>query len=141
MSEENVEIVRRSHDVFYAFLRGELSREALAELLDPQIEYRWHDQQTYPDFPQHLRGAPALIEFGEQYRRTWADLAASQRELIEAPGDRALASISQSARGRESDVPIVIHYFQVWTIRDRNVRKVENFRHRADALEAAGLEE
>jgi hypothetical protein len=37
--------------------------------------------------------------------------------------------------------PIVIHIFYLWTIRDGNVRKMEVFRHRADALEAAGLRE
>jgi hypothetical protein len=57
MSQENVEIVRRALDNLYAFMRGELSREALAELIDPQVEGVWHDQQTYPDVPQQLRGA------------------------------------------------------------------------------------
>ena len=41
----------------------------------------------------------------------------------------------------ESGVPIVIHFFQLWTIRDGKVRRIEYFRHRADALEAAGLSE
>jgi ketosteroid isomerase-like protein len=141
MSEENVEIVRKALDSLYAFMRGELSSEALAEVVDPQVEARWHDRQTYPDTPQNLRGVPELFEFCEQYRRTWADLAAEPLEFIEAPGDRVLASISQSGRGRESGVPIVIHFFEVFTIRDGNVRKMEVFRHRADALEAAGLSE
>ena len=43
MSEENVEIVRRTFDEVNAFMRGELSSEALAELFDPQLEYDWHD--------------------------------------------------------------------------------------------------
>jgi hypothetical protein len=29
----------------------------------------------------------------------------------------------------------------VWTIRDEKIRQIEYFRHRADALEAAGLKE
>jgi hypothetical protein len=62
-------------------------------------------------------------------------------ELIEAPDDRVVVSIRQSGRGRESGVPIVIHFFEVLTLRDGNVRKIEYFRHRADALEAAGLRE
>src|SRR5215207_8507308 len=48
MSEENVEIVRTALDNLYAFMRGELSREALAEVVDPQLEAHWRDQQTYP---------------------------------------------------------------------------------------------
>jgi ketosteroid isomerase-like protein len=141
MSEENVEIVRKALDTLYAFMRGELSRKALAEVVDPQVEAHWRDQQTYPDTPQNLRGAPELLEFCEQYGRTWADLAAEPLELLEAPGDRVLASISQSGRGRESGVPIEIHFFEVFTIRDGKVREMEVFRHRAAALEAAGLAE
>ncbi|MGC1815663.1 MAG: hypothetical protein WA696_16125 [Solirubrobacterales bacterium] len=49
--------------------------------------------------------------------------------------------IRQSGQGRESGVPIVVHFFEVLTIREGKVRKVEYFRHRADALEAAGLSE
>jgi ketosteroid isomerase-like protein len=140
VSEENVEIVRQGYEAFNAFMRGELSREALTEHLDPQMEWHWHDQQTMPDAPQHLRGAPALIEFWEQFRRAWVDLTTEPLEFIEAPGDRVLVSIRQSGRGRESGVPIVTHFFQLWTLRDGNV-KVELFRHHADALEAAGLRE
>jgi hypothetical protein len=35
----------------------------------------------------------------------------------------------------------VAHPFIVWTLRDGKIRKMELFRHRADALEAAGLRE
>jgi ketosteroid isomerase-like protein len=141
MSQENVEVVRRLGDRFNAFMRGELSSEALAELHDPQIEVHWHDQRTYPDTPQHLRGVPEVIEFTEQYRSAWDELAQKPLEFIEAPDDRVLVFIRQSGRGRESGVPIVIHFFEVFTIRDGKVRKMEFFRHRADALEAAGLSE
>jgi ketosteroid isomerase-like protein len=141
MSQENVEVVRTALDNLYALMRGDPSREALTEVFDPQVEAHWRDQQTYPDIPQDLRGAPKLLEFGEQYRSTWVDLAAEPLEFIEAPGDRVVASISQSGRGRESGVPIVIHFFEVFTIRDGKLREIEFFRHRADALEAAGLSE
>jgi ketosteroid isomerase-like protein len=80
-----------------------------------------------------------LIAFSEQYRDEWEDLVAQPLEVIEAPGDRVVGLIRQSGRGRRSGVPIVIHFFQVLTIRDRKVRQIEYFRHRADALEAAGL--
>jgi ketosteroid isomerase-like protein len=139
MSPESVEIARKLVDSFNAFMRSELSSDAYAEAFDPQIELHWHDQQTYPDTPQHLRGVPEVIAFNEQFRDGWVDLAQEPLELIEAPGGRVLGVIRQSGRGRESGVPIVIHFFEVFTIRDGKVRKVEFFRHRADALEAAGL--
>jgi ketosteroid isomerase-like protein len=141
MSEENVEIVRKRCDAFNAFMRGDLTSEALAKLLDPQTELHWQDQQTYPDTPQHLRGAPEVIGFWEQIRGGWIDLTLELLELIDAPEDRVLALCRQTGRGRESGVPIAVHFFEVFTIRDEKVRKAEFFRHRADALEAAGLAE
>jgi ketosteroid isomerase-like protein len=142
MSQENVEeLVRRFGDAINAFMRNELSSEALAELLDPEMEVYWHDQRTYPDAPQHLRGIPEFIEFTEQYRSAWDHLAHEPLELIEVSDDRVLVSIRQSGRGRESGVPIMIHFLELFTIRHGKLRKVEYFRHRADALEAAGLPE
>jgi ketosteroid isomerase-like protein len=138
---ENVEVVRSTIDALNAFHRGELSGEAAAELADPQIEYHWHGERTMPDQPQHLRGASEFTAFGEQLRSTWDDLTTEPLELIEAPPDRVLTFIRQSGRGRESGVPIEYHFFWLCTLRDGKVRKIETFRHRADALEAAGLRE
>ena len=141
MSEENVEIVRNVSDSFKAFMRDELSSEAYVERFDPEIELHWRDRQEYPDFPQHLRGAADFIAFSEQYRERWVDLVQEVLEVIDAPDGRVLLLTRQSGRGRESGVPIVIHFFQLWTIRDGKVWRIEYFRHRADALEATGLSE
>ena len=101
----------------------------------------WRDRQTYPDFPQQLGGTPEFIAFAEQYQERWVDLVVELLEVIEAPGDRVLALIRQSGRGRLGGVPIVIHFFELCTIRDEKLSKIEFFRHRGDALQAAGLEE
>jgi ketosteroid isomerase-like protein len=140
MSKGNVEAVRKAIDAVNAFMRGEQSGEALAEVFDPQTEWHWRDRQTYPDTPQHLRG-PEVIGFAEQLRGAWVDLATEPLEFIEAPEGRVVTPIRQSGRGRESGVPIEVHFFQLWTILDGKVRKIELFRHRAEALEAAGLRE
>jgi hypothetical protein len=138
---QHADTVRQWFDAFNGFMRGELSSEAYAERFDPQIELLWRDRQTYPDFPQHLCGLPECITFSEQYRDGWIDLVQEPLELTEAPGGRVLALVRQSGRGRQSGVPIVIHFFELCTIRDGKVRKIEYFRHRADALQAAGLAE
>jgi hypothetical protein len=88
MAQEHFEIVRQGFEAFNAFMRGELSSEAYAEHFDPQIDVHWHER-TYPDTPQHFRGAKELIVFAEQYRGGWADLVAEPLELIEAPGGRS----------------------------------------------------
>ena len=101
----------------------------------------WPDPQTYPDFPQHLRGLAELIAFAEQVRDAWIDHFYELLELSEVPDGRVVALVRHSARGRQSGVPIVFHFFQLCTIRDGKLRKVQFFRHRADALRAAGLGE
>ena len=58
-----------------------------------------------------------------------------------ASQDRALTLIRQGGRGRQSGVPITVHFFTLSTVRDGKVLKIEYFRHRADALRAADLEE
>ena len=145
MSQENVEIVRNALVAFNAFTRGELQgqavEEAAARISDPQVEWHLHDELTAPDVPQHLRGVPAIIEAWERYSRPWADLAVEALEFIEAPDDRVVTPMRQSGRDRESGVSMELHFFDVWTIRDGKVRKLELFRHRADAVEAAGLRE
>jgi hypothetical protein len=141
MSQENVAVVRSAGKNFNAFMRGELPSEAFAEPFDPQLEVHWRDKRTYPDTPQRLRGVQELIRFSEQYRTTWADVVAEQLEIVEAPEDRVLLCVRQNSRGRESGVPMVIHFFEVDTLQDGKVRKIEYFRHRGDALEAAGLSE
>ena len=140
-----MEIVRNALDVFNAFIRGELEGqavdEAVARLSDPHLEWHWHDELMTPDFPQHLRGIPAIIEAWERYSRLWADdLSLEALEFIEAPGDRVLTPLRQRSR-KESGVSTEIYVFDVWTIRGGKVRKVELFRHRGEALEAAGLRE
>src|SRR5512133_518552 len=114
MSQENVEIVRQSFEDANAFWRGELSSEAFAELFDPEIEMKWHDQRMYPDTPQHLRGAAEVVAFSGRYPGEWADLVAEPRELTEGPDGRVVGLARQSSQGRQSGVPVVIHYFAIW---------------------------
>jgi hypothetical protein len=103
MSEENVEVVRKAVNAANAFMRGELSGEAFAEIgvVDPQLKFSWHDERTMPDLPQHLDSAPEGIKLLEQLRSAWADLPWEALEYIEAPGDRIVTLLRQSFRGRE----------------------------------------
>ncbi|MGH2578751.1 MAG: nuclear transport factor 2 family protein, partial [Actinomycetota bacterium] len=93
------------------------------------------------DVPQHLRGVREFVGFWEQLRDAWVDLVQEPLEFIEMPDDRVLTLTRMSGRGRESGGRIEIHFFQLWTIRVGKLRKSEIFRHRAEALEAAGLRE
>ena len=138
MSQENVEIVRSQIDAFNAFMRADLTREAAAEILDPHIEVHWHEERT-AELPRDLRGTEALIAYAEERRNGLGSLEAL--EFIEAPDGRVVTPIRQRFRGGESGPPLETHFFYVWTIRDGKAGHVEIYMRRADALEAAGLEE
>ena len=99
MSEDDFESVRKLRDAFNAFMRGERSSEDLAQLLHPEIEYYWHDQRTYPDTPQHLHGAPAVVAFMEQFRDGWEDLVQEPLEQVEAPDGRVVDLVRQPVEG------------------------------------------
>ena len=88
------------------------------------IEGRWHCLRAFAD-----------LGLG------WIDLVYELLEVIQVPDGRVVALVRQSGRGRQSGVPIVMHFFELCTIRDGKLRKIEYFRHRADALQAAGLGE
>jgi hypothetical protein len=146
MSEENVEIVRQALALWDGFMRGELKggdavAEAGTRFVDPHIELIWDDERTMPDQPQRLSGVREIVGFWEQMRGAWVEMSLEPLETIAAADDRVVTPLCQTARGRESGVPIVFHSFLVWTIRRGRVHRMELFRHRADALEAAGLSE
>jgi ketosteroid isomerase-like protein len=139
MSEENVEVVRQSFDAFNAFMRGEQSEEALAAVVDPEFEYDWPAERDWPEPDHSRRGVPLAFAFMKRVQSALIDVVWEPLEFIEAPDNRVLAQVRQSGRDRESGAPFEVQLFHVVTLRDGRVRKLEFFRHRADALEAAGL--
>jgi hypothetical protein len=52
-----------------------------------------------------------------------------------------LVGVLQRGVGDESGAATEFRYFQVWSFRGRKVIRLENFRERAEALEAVGLRE
>jgi ketosteroid isomerase-like protein len=141
MSQENVEVVRRGFDAFNAFMRGEGAEKALAALVDPEFEYDWPAEREWPGPDNSRRGVPLVFAFIRRVQSTLIDVVWEPLEFIEAPGNRVLAQVRQSVRDRESGAPFDVQLFHVVTLRDGRVHKLEFFRHRADALEAAGLRE
>ena len=96
MPKENVEIVRNAYDAFNAFMRGERSEEALAALVDPEFEYHWPGERELPE-PDHSRGGPEIFAFLKRVQSAWIDFVWEPLEFIEAPGNRVLTTVRQSA--------------------------------------------
>jgi ketosteroid isomerase-like protein len=132
LSQENVEIVRAAYE---EFAKGNLGGSL--GLYDPLILFI-----PITDFPaaDHYLGPDGLSAFMREYLNAWESFTMTAEELIEAESS-VLVAVRQRALGRESRVPSEIRYFEVWTFRGRSVIRIEQFRERADALNAAGLAE
>jgi uncharacterized protein len=128
MSQENVENVRGA---FKAWLRGD-SEEALAGL-HPDIVYK-------PAQEEAVQGLDAVQASWERWQASWQEQEVTLEETIDA-GDHVIQAILYRGRGRGSGIEVEGRFFQVLTIKDGKVVRWEEFSHRAEALEAAGLSE
>jgi ketosteroid isomerase-like protein len=132
MSEENVEIVRRVYERF-----GEGDFRASVDLLDRHIVFLLMRDAPWAEVYVGIEAVAAAMR---GLFDTWADFTLKAEELIPA-GDSVLVNVRQQGVARISGVPLDDHYFTVWSFRGRKVIRIETFRERAQALEAAGLSE
>ncbi len=121
--------------IYERFSEGDF--RASADLFDRHVHF-----SMMPDTPdaEDYVGVEAVATATRRLFETWADLRMEAEELI-AAGDTVLVSVRQRGVARLSGVPTEAHYFTLWSFRGRKVIRIENFRDRAEALEAAGLSE
>jgi ketosteroid isomerase-like protein len=133
MSEENVEIVRRTWKAWSE--RG----------VDAAQHYYAEDCVVggFPEAPDFeiVHGWEGLRERERIFFDAWVDLALEPVEFIDAGGNAAIAVIAISGRGRGSGAPLDTPVFFVYEIRDGRFVRDQTFTSRAEALEAAGLSE
>ena len=128
MSEENVEIVRKAVE---AYVRGDLDT-ALTNA-DPDIVWGPVEEAA-------AQGQDAVRANVERWETDWEDYEATPEEYIDA-GDQVLVTIHWSGRGRGSGLHVDIRTYQLYTLRDGKLIRMDEFTERSEALEAAGLSE
>ena len=96
VSQENVEIVRRSYD---AYVGGDL--ESALAAFDPAVDVYDHD---IPDSGAY-RGLEGLERWEADWEASWSSWRWEPAEFIDA-GDRVVAVLRVHARGRESGVDV-----------------------------------
>ena len=132
MSQENVEFIRRSVEVFGT---GDLDRY-IAEFCAPDIE--WRTAAEDPDAAIH-RGRAAFKEYVERWTDSFDGLRAEVEEYIDGNDDRVLTWVRWTGRGRASGVDADWHLAIVYTVGEAQILKGEEYFDRAEALEAVGL--
>jgi ketosteroid isomerase-like protein len=130
MSRDKAEIVRAIYERW-----GEGDFTANFDLLDSHIVFVL--PPGFPDTGTYL-GKEAVAEYTREFLEPWTHITIAAEELLPA-GDSVFASVLQSGTGDASGAATEFRYFQVWSFRGDKVIRLENFRDRGDALEAAGL--
>jgi ketosteroid isomerase-like protein len=134
MSQENVEVVRRTYD---AWNRRDF--DEAVELLAPDIE--WQMPPNLPD-AETWRGSDDVARGLETFLESWTELRVEVQELIDA-GDRVVALVRYSGQAALTGLAVEGQVVDaaVWTLRDGKATKVQMYAGTDEALEAVGLRE
>jgi ketosteroid isomerase-like protein len=124
MSLENVEIVCR-------FLCAELD-EALT-YADPEIV--WNPIEELP-----TQGHDEVRASLARWKAEWDDYKVMPEEYVDM-GDSVVVTVRLRGRGRGSGVEIDALFYDVYTLRDGMIVRMDQFTERSQALEAAELGE
>jgi ketosteroid isomerase-like protein len=122
MSQANVEIVRR-------FLSVADADEALT-YADPGIV--WNPIEELPS-----QGHDAVRTSVAYWRAEWDDYEVIP-EGFEAIADSVVATVRLRGRGRGSGLEIDARFYDVYTLRDGKIVRMDQFTERSEALEAVG---
>lgn len=128
MSQENVKVVREAWD---AYSRGDYDR--IAGFHDPHIVVvTLEDGAVY--------GNDAVLANYERWDEAWEEAETTLEEVL-GQGDRVFVAARFHARGRASGVEVETRLYEVYTVRDGKVLRIDEYATRDEATKAAGLRE
>ena len=128
MSQENEEIVREAWD---AYSRSDYDR--VAGFHDPQIVVVTLEDGT-------LHGNDDVLANYKRWNEAWERAETTLEEVI-GHGDRVFVTVRFHGRGRASGVEVETRFYEVYTLRDGKVLRIDEYERRAEARKAAGLSE
>ena len=134
MSEENVEIVRRSWQGY-----AEHGLPGLFEFFAEDIN--WRAIEGAIDDAGEMNGIDAMRRYLGDWLETFADITATPTELLDLGDDRVLAVLRVEGRARLSGVATELNYAVVYTLRDGKIVRGREYEDRPAALKAVGREE
>jgi ketosteroid isomerase-like protein len=142
MSQENVELVRRTYEVInsigrtgHGFIDPADVAPDLWERLAPDFEL--HDRPDLPDAKVY-RGREESKEFWRKTQELFAELHWEPREFIDL-GHAVAVETRIVALGRGSEVRIEADETDVFWFREGLIVRLQGFPTKAEALEAVGI--
>jgi uncharacterized protein len=85
-------------------------------------------------------GRDAMRDDIERWASAFDELTVTVEEVIDA-GDQVVLVAHHQGRGRKSGVEVDARFYEVYTLHEGKISRVDEFNERAEALQAAGLEE
>ena len=132
MSQENVEIVRRSLD---AYCRRDV--DALRRLHHPDFELDWSASRG--TLAGVYRGIEEALRFYAEYYEVFEATAVEPKRFVEI-GDLVVVPNVVHQRGRDG-IEVTARSALVYSVQNRQITRVCLFQDEGQALKAAGLEE
>ena len=133
MSEESIQLLKRFHG---AFNRRDV--DGAIACVHPAAEFR--PALPGPDHPGPFLGSDGAREYFETNNDVWQALTVDIKEATDAPDNQIIAVEDWRGRGRDG-IEIEVEITDLYAFRDGLIIRVDGFRDRADALQAAGLSE
>jgi ketosteroid isomerase-like protein len=130
MSQDNIKRIR---DGYEAFNRGDL--EGVVAQFPRDFEAQ--DRAEVPD-PQSYEGIPGVRKALGQLMEDFDDYRMEPQEFVDG-GDRVVVVVRQTGRGKASGAVVEGTIVHLWELRGDAVSGLRAFSERAEALEAAGL--
>jgi ketosteroid isomerase-like protein len=127
MSQGNVEIVRELWD---AYSRGDFDR--VLALSDPYVVL-----VSLEEGP--LYGPDAVRANYARWMEAWEEQPETTVEEVTGNGDHVFVIACFQGRGRGSGVRVEQRLYEVYTLRNGRILRVDEFSDRAEALKVAGL--
>src|SRR4051794_32778450 len=128
MSQENVEIIQRGFEHFFA------TGDQLWDNYADDVVVRDHES---PDQDEYV-GFDGFRSWLRDWGAAWDEWHVEVEEIRDA-GDSVLALVHQTARGQASGVELDSHDGMLFTMRDGKVVALDYYTGRERALAAAGL--
>jgi ketosteroid isomerase-like protein len=135
MSQENVEIVRRSLAALSA--SPDEVRASVAEFWDADADY--YPARKFPE-AQPCHGLEEITNFLVRFREMWSRFDWTVHEVIDVGDERALSHLTLRAEGRESGAELEGDLYQSYWFRHGRLLRVEDHLTLKGALYALGLE-
>lgn len=98
---------------------------AMLPLLDPDVEWRWTDDQSGLTGDDSYRGVAAVSRAMASWLRNWDSFAVDAEDFIES-GDRIIVLVRLRARPRSARGKLISRQADIYTFRGGRIVTIEN---------------